>query len=105
MRPISRREVKQHLNNHKPEMVARLRVNNKLVNNIVSVGEKDSYEPLCGVKFRMLADYYTKLGFVPTTALRLARYGCGKNSNNPDHLYYVIDGQLVGLTDLKPNRK
>ena len=52
----------------------------------------------------MLVDFYEDLGFANKTALRLARYGCGKNSTNPDAHYYVVDGQLVGCTDFTPQR-
>ena len=104
MTPISKRDVKECLNNHKPEIVARLHINNKLVTALIAVGERKAYEPLCTVKFRMLVDYYEALGFINPTALRLARYGCGKNSANPDNLYYVVDGKLVGITDIQPTR-
>ena len=101
MTPISKREIKQRLDAHRPDIVARLHVNNKLVNAILCVGERRAYEPLCASKFRILVDYFESIGFANKTALRLARFGCGRSSNNPDRLFYVVDGQLVGQTDIK----
>lgn len=104
MNPICKTEIKRCLINHKADIVARLRVNNKIATAVISIGERHSYEALHATKFRMLVDFYQSLGFANKTALRLARYGCGKNSTNTDTHYYVVDGQLVGCTDYNPQR-
>ena len=98
MTNIPATSVMASLNNHRTDLAARLNVGPYFVDGLLTAGDRHNTHRLSAAKFRVLVDFYEDLGFENRTALRLARYGIGPCSANPDRYYAVIDGQLTGST-------